>query len=88
MKLLSVFLMITQVLSVPRLEPYDEYGCCVSCGYTYCDTLLECVRPWEIECPDSITLRVINPPKAELINPFVRKDNNFILDTNNEVSGN
>ena len=75
MKLISVFLMITQVLSVPRLEPYDEYGCCVSCGYTYCDTLLECVRPWEIECP-------------ELINPFVRKDNNFILDTNNEVSGN
>ena len=72
--LLSVFLMITQVLSVPRLEPYDEYGCCVSCGYTYCDTLLECVRPWEIECPE--------------INPFVRKDNNFILDTNNEVSGN
>ena len=70
--------MINKVLSVPivnhrdaSLSPYDENGCCVSCGYTYCDTLLECVRPWEVECP-------------KFINPFI---NNNILDTNNgEVS--
>tara|TARA_R110002124_G_scaffold45010_3_gene136604 strand:- start:241 stop:552 length:312 start_codon:yes stop_codon:yes gene_type:complete len=38
----------------------DKFGCCISCGYTYCDTLLECVRPWETDCP-------------ELINPFISK---------------
>ena len=72
MKLLSLFLMINKVLSIP-LYPYDDKGCCISCGYTYCDTLLECVRPWEVECP-------------KLINPFINDDNNFILDNNNEVS--
>tara|TARA_R110000751_G_scaffold93131_1_gene181915 strand:+ start:1397 stop:1591 length:195 start_codon:yes stop_codon:yes gene_type:complete len=49
--------MINKVLSIP-LYPYDDKGCCISCGYTYCDTLLECVRPWEVECP-------------KLINPFI-----------------
>ena len=37
--------------------PYDENGCCVSCGYTYCSTLGQCVRAWETPCP-------------ALINPF------------------
>lgn len=31
--------------------PYDENGCCVSCGYTYCSTLGQCVRAWETPCP-------------------------------------
>ena len=31
-------------------SPYDEYGCCVSCGYTYCQVLNECIRLWETEC--------------------------------------
>ena len=50
----------------PQLNPgplgsqADEFGCCISCGYAYCDTLLECVRPWETDCP-------------ELINPFISK---------------
>jgi hypothetical protein len=55
--------MITQVLSIP-LYPYDDKGCCISCGYTYCDTLLECIRPWETDCP-------------KLINPFLPQDNNI-----------
>ena len=29
---------------------YDEYGCCGSCGYTWCEVLNECVRLWETEC--------------------------------------
>ena len=29
---------------------YDEYGCCVSCGYTWCDVLNDCIRVWETEC--------------------------------------
>lgn len=37
-------------------SPYDENGCCISCGYTYCPTLLECIRLWETECP-----KIINP---------------------------
>ena len=31
-------------------SPYDEYGCCVSCGYIWCETLKACVRIWETYC--------------------------------------
>ena len=31
-------------------SPYDENGCCVSCGYTWCESLNECVRLWETYC--------------------------------------
>ena len=31
-------------------SPYDENGCCSSCGYTWCETLNECVRVWETYC--------------------------------------
>jgi len=48
---------VKSVMSIPYLNPYDKDGCCVSCGYTWCDTLLKCIRTWETECP-------------ELINPF------------------
>jgi hypothetical protein len=63
MKFITLMMMITQVLSIP-LYPYDDKGCCISCGYTYCDTLLECIRPWETDCP-------------KLINPFLPQDNNI-----------
>jgi len=71
-----VFLLflINGVLSIPIIKPnqkalgqvifdkpYDDNGCCISCGYTWCDTLLECIRPWETECP-------------KLINPFLPID--------------
>jgi len=29
---------------------YDEYGCCASCGYSYCSILNKCIRPWLEEC--------------------------------------
>jgi hypothetical protein len=29
---------------------YDEYGCCASCGYSWCDILNRCIRIWETEC--------------------------------------
>jgi len=32
----------------------DEYGCIPSAGYEWCDTLAECIRPWETSCPDEI----------------------------------
>ena len=25
---------------------HDPHGCCVTCGYTYCDAKQACVRPW------------------------------------------
>jgi len=31
-------------------SPYDEYGCCVSCGYIWCETLNKCIRVWETYC--------------------------------------
>ena len=30
---------------------YDEYGCCASCGYTYCPETDNCIRLWEEDCP-------------------------------------
>lgn len=62
------FLLSAKTPYIPlQIRPYDEYGCCVSCGYQYCETLLECIRPWETECP-------------EFINPFVSHKNNYILE--------
>ncbi len=43
-------------MSIPLLfyymvrSPYDNNGCCVSCGYTWCEALNECVRVWETYC--------------------------------------
>jgi len=67
--------LLSKFLATPyiplQIRPYDEYGCCVSCGYEYCETLLECIRPWETECP-------------EFINPFLAisksHKNNYILE--------
>ena len=30
----------------------DEYGCCTSCGYSWCETLSECVQVWVTPCED------------------------------------
>jgi len=43
-----VFSILSYMVGVPN--PYDENGCCVSCGYTYCPDLKECVRVWETYC--------------------------------------
>ena len=37
-------------------SPYDENGCCISCGYVFCEALNECVRPWLTYCRDLSTL--------------------------------
>jgi len=44
------------IVPSPYLGGDKENGCCISCGYTYCETLLECIRIWETECP-----KIINP---------------------------
>ncbi len=31
-------------------SPYDNNGCCLSCGYTWCPNLESCVRLWETYC--------------------------------------
>ena len=31
-------------------NPYDENGCCISCGFSWCPDLNECVRVWEVYC--------------------------------------
>ncbi len=31
-------------------SPYDNHGCCISCGYNWCESLNECVRIWETYC--------------------------------------
>ena len=44
------FGLINGVLSIPIIKPYDDNGCCISCGYTWCEDLQECVRPWVTYC--------------------------------------
>jgi len=39
---------------------YDEYGCCGSCGYTWCEVLNQCVRLWETECSSHRRLTVLS----------------------------
>lgn len=34
----------------PYLGEDKEYGCCISCGYTWCEALQECIRVWETYC--------------------------------------
>lgn len=51
-------LFYTLVMDILRQPPspyvsssaYDSHGCCVSCGYTYCESLHICVRLWETYC--------------------------------------
>jgi len=30
----------------------DEGGCCISCGYSWCPSLNNCVRSWETYCQE------------------------------------
>ncbi len=42
-------------VSIPSDEPggdVDEHGCKASAGYEWCESLQECIRPWETDCPD------------------------------------
>ena len=44
-------LMSLQLLLLYMVKsPYDNNGCCISCGYNWCETLNECVRVWETYC--------------------------------------
>ena len=36
----------------PIGDNQDEGGCCISCGYSYCPSLDDCVRPWETYCQE------------------------------------
>ena len=47
--LFSIWIMIVDIIGQPP-NPYDENGCCVSCGYNWCPDLEECVRLWETYC--------------------------------------
>ncbi len=50
---LSVDVMMIQLylfFSYMVRSPYDDYGCCKSCGYTWCPDLNSCVRVWETYC--------------------------------------
>ncbi len=41
-----IYLLVNQMVK----SPYDNNGCCISCGYTWCESLQECVRLWETYC--------------------------------------
>ncbi len=46
---LLFYTLVMDILRQPP-SPYDSHGCCVSCGYTYCESLNECIRSWETYC--------------------------------------
>jgi hypothetical protein len=31
----------------------DEHGCIPSAGYSWCEELQQCIRPWEVNCSNS-----------------------------------
>ncbi len=44
-------LMTIQLLLLYMVKsPYDNNGCCLSCGFSWCESLNECVRVWETYC--------------------------------------
>jgi len=38
---------------IPEDGIRDEYNCLINSGYSWCDSLGECVREWDIPCPDN-----------------------------------
>ncbi|MBD3389689.1 hypothetical protein GF415_01915 [Candidatus Micrarchaeota archaeon] len=45
----------TATVNVPGTETggdTDEHGCKGSAGYVWCESLKECIKPWETECPE------------------------------------
>lgn len=46
--LMTIQLFLLYMVKPPN--PYDTHGCCLSCGFNWCDTLNECVRVWETYC--------------------------------------
>ena len=43
-----------------KCSQYDEHGCVPDGGYTWCESLQECIRPWETECPEEAPIMVGN----------------------------
>tara|TARA_R100000963_G_scaffold30316_1_gene21588 strand:- start:23 stop:238 length:216 start_codon:yes stop_codon:yes gene_type:complete len=60
--IIRVLFGIPVVLSIPTppteqpidiiLEALAEPRCCEDCGYSYCPSLDDCIRPWESYCKD------------------------------------
>ena len=61
--IIRVLFGIPVVLSIPTPtteKPIDilleglaaKDSCCTSCGYSYCPSLDDCVRPWETYCKE------------------------------------
>ena len=43
----------TEEPAAPLGSDRDEHGCIPSAGYEWCESLQECIRPWETECPET-----------------------------------
>ena len=43
---------LSSVVAIPIILSTggDEHNCCISCGYTWCPDLEQCVRVWETYC--------------------------------------
>lgn len=82
--IIKVLFGIPAILSVPiqQDKPIDLLldglatpECCVSCGFSYCPSLDDCVRPWETYCqefdfPYNALYKgsgIILPPKKSLV---------------------
>ena len=38
-----------------------DHGCVGHGGYSWCEALNECVRPWETDCPDTLEIDAPTP---------------------------
>ncbi len=54
----------------------DEHGCIPSAGYQWCESLGQCIRPWETECPPAQDGGGARPPGGQQGGGF---DMNLVL---------
>ena len=66
------------IMSIPL--PAKEPECCISCGYSYCPSLGDCVRPFETYCqefdfPYNALYKgagIILPPKNKILSNDIK----------------
>jgi len=58
----------------------DEYGCIWSAGYSRCESLWECVQPWETECESLMS----SEEEESVVEENVNKTGNEVVEEQNK----
>jgi hypothetical protein len=60
MKFTSLFFVLNSVYTISCQigGQRDEFGCLTPAGYSWCESLQECIRPFETTCPTTTTTTI------------------------------